>query len=99
MAFCSQRCWLGGLNNCGGDGTEDEEGNRGLCRFPEDEEGLIGDVGFCAQVCDCDDDCAHPDAVCAAFDDAAIEALAGGSGVCLSSQGEDSTAREGLECD
>jgi len=51
-----QPCWFGALNDCG-NLPADDGGNGGLCRFPEEESGLIGDVGFCAQLCDCDDDC------------------------------------------
>lgn len=54
----------------------------GLCRFPEESAGLIGDAGFCAVLCDTDDDCVHPGLGCAPFTDDATEAIVGRAGVC-----------------
>lgn len=79
VAFCSQRCWFGSAENCGDEGAEQSEG---LCRFPEESAGLIGDAGFCAVLCDTDDDCVHPGLGCVAFTDDATEAIVGRAGVC-----------------
>jgi hypothetical protein len=79
-AFCSHRCWLGAASNCGGNGTDVP---RGMCRFPEAADGLIGDTGFCSALCDSVDDCTHPDFVCELFEDAQLEALFESAGVCV----------------
>jgi hypothetical protein len=79
VAFCSQRCWFGSAGNCG---DEDAEGQTGLCRFPEERGGRIGDVGFCAVLCDTDEACVHPELGCQAFEDDATGAIVGRAGVC-----------------
>jgi hypothetical protein len=79
VAFCSQRCWFGTVENCGDEGPDQ---SAGLCRFPEEPGGLIGDVGFCAVLCDTDDECTHPALACAPFEDESTKAIVGRAGVC-----------------
>lgn len=77
-AFCSHRCWFGSADDCGGEGLA---APAGLCRFPEQASGRIGDVGFCALLCDEEADCAHPDLSCDPFD-AELSGIVGRAGVC-----------------
>ncbi len=88
VGFCSQRCRLGSLGDCGASGGSDA---RGLCRFPEREHGAVGDVGFCSLLCDCDTDCGHAEMQCEPFASSTLEALTGALGVCTPSNG--TTAR------
>lgn len=78
-AFCSHRCWFGSTEDCGDEGAAMASG---LCRFPEEPSGLIGDAGFCAVLCDTDADCDHPGLRCDAFD-AELRDIVGRSGVCV----------------
>ena len=45
-------------------------------------EGGIGDLGFCAELCDCDGDCIEPSFVCDAFEDVKLESAFARKGVC-----------------
>jgi hypothetical protein len=55
---------------------------RDLDRNPASEGGGIADVGYCGELCDCDDDCIEPSFVCDAFDDENLERSFGRLGVC-----------------
>lgn len=113
LSFCSHRCKFGAAGNCGAPlvDTEDAEmvsaatdaggdpaGNPGLCRFPEDHGG-VADTAFCTELCNCDEECTHPDAVCDGFDDAELEALTSRLGVCVSPVDPAGDARSGLPCE
>lgn len=76
--FCSGRCIYGSAADCG----DRDLGRPGLCFLPEDE-GSIGDVGFCALLCDCNQQCPNPDMICDPFLDQPLEELLGAKGVCL----------------
>ncbi len=75
VGFCSHRCRLGSADDCG-------QEQSGLCFFPEEDEGSIGDVGFCSLSCDADGDCEHAEMHCEPFGAASLEALTGKRGVC-----------------
>jgi len=76
FAVCSHRCSYGSTAPCTGSGDAP-----GYCLFGA-PGGSLGDVGYCAQVCDCNDTCGHPQAVCDAFTSNGVRDLLGASGVC-----------------
>jgi hypothetical protein len=59
---CSGLCRLGSVG-CG-----EDPGSSGplasLCLFTDDPSSGTGDLGLCASLCDCDDDCGNPALVC-----------------------------------
>lgn len=84
VAFCSNRCWYGSAMNCGSEPPAggEQRSNNGMCWFPEEADGSIGDTGFCALLCDVDEHCAHEGLNCELFDDSAVVAIVGRQGVC-----------------
>lgn len=87
-AVCSGRCTYGGTEPC----TDVDEAP-GFCLFAA-PGGAFGDVGYCAPVCDCNEECAHPQSVCDAFTLDAVRDLLGASGVCAPPE----EGSEGLVC-
>jgi hypothetical protein len=55
-----------------------------------------GDLGYCARVCSCDNDCGRPDAVCEPTPD--IAGKTGRPGVCGSKMFANGTARKNIPC-
>jgi hypothetical protein len=55
-----------------------------------------GDLGYCAKLCDCDDDCKRSDAVCAPQHD--LIARAGRQGMCSSKLTSAGAPRTGIAC-
>jgi hypothetical protein len=55
-----------------------------------------GDLGYCAKLCDCDDECDRVDAVCEP--NSSLESLAGRSGVCGPKQLPSGANRQNLPC-
>jgi len=76
LAFCSHRCVYGSAAPCG-----PLAGAPGLCALSADG-GSLGDVGYCAELCDCSEQCTHPDLHCDAFSSAAVRDRLGKAGVC-----------------
>jgi hypothetical protein len=75
---CSHRCIFGDSADCAGtDGIV----HAGGCVLST-PGGDIGDVGYCAQLCDCPGDCRDPDFVCDPFEDRTLETAFGRKGVC-----------------
>lgn len=74
--FCSHRCLYGDAEACNGDPT-----NPGLCAFAS-PGGSLGDVGYCAELCDCSAECSHSEAQCDPFSSQATRDLLGKAGVC-----------------
>lgn len=78
FGFCSGSCRLGEIG-CGIDpattGVRDS-----YCLFGADPAADFGDLGFCTELCDCNDDCASPDFVCSPVKDLFQEA--GHAGAC-----------------
>lgn len=77
--ICTRRCKFGRTDNCA---PEDYPVSEGGCLFAA-AGGSIGDVGFCGQLCDCDDDCIEIDYLCDAFNDVILETSFGRKGVCV----------------
>lgn len=75
---CTRRCVFGSSDECA---PASGGLRRGGCLFAT-ASGGIGDVGFCGELCDCDDDCIEPSFVCDAFDDPVLEQSFERKGVC-----------------
>jgi hypothetical protein len=91
-AVCSHRCVFGEPGDCFGD---DNDLPVGGCLFTS-EGGEIGDMGYCSQLCDCDQQCFAPEAICDLFEDENLEAAFGRQGVCVLS---DLAIGDGLPCE
>jgi hypothetical protein len=78
IGFCSGTCRLSEIG-CGispsATGPKDA-----FCLFPADPRSDVGDLGFCAETCDCNDDCGSSDFVCAAVP--GLSRVAGHVGAC-----------------
>jgi hypothetical protein len=70
--MCTQSCTIGQI--CG-EGT-------GACVWPRFENFALGDVGYCIQRCDCDDDCVNPVDRCLPWGDPDTERAYGSRGAC-----------------
>jgi hypothetical protein len=77
ISFCSQRCVLGENSQCGTDG---------YCGLLGKKESSRGDVGYCQQVCDCNTQCRHPNALCVV--DETVQEASARAGVCVASPAE-----------
>jgi hypothetical protein len=91
LGFCSGLCKLGEQNGCGFDpqaATVDA-----FCLYQPSQASGFGDVGFCGQLCDCNDDCRNPDFICSGID--GLADLTGHDGVCGPSDGPRDT---GIAC-
>jgi hypothetical protein len=75
---CSRRCVFGSTSECA---PASGSLRRGGCLFVT-MGGGIGDLGYCAELCDCNDDCIEPTFVCDAFNDTKLESAFGRKGVC-----------------
>jgi len=62
VGFCSGYCKLGEQNGCGFDPQATTVDS--FCLFGTSQFSDFADLGFCAQVCDCNDDCLNPDFIC-----------------------------------
>jgi hypothetical protein len=77
-SLCTRRCLFGSTDECA---PELDGRRRGGCLFVT-KGGSVGDLGYCAELCDCNRDCADPSLVCDAFDDPTLEAAFTRKGVC-----------------
>jgi hypothetical protein len=80
-AVCSHRCVFGDTSEC----VDPTAGGRvGGCLFVS-PGGSIGDVGYCATLCDCSGDCPGAADVCDGFDGTGLVTAFGREGVCTDS--------------
>jgi len=87
FGVCSHRCRYGSAEPCaGGDGLT-------FCAYPS-EGGDLGDVGYCAELCDCESECSHDGGACDPFESEAVSMALGAAGVCAAS----TSASEALVC-
>lgn len=89
VGICSHRCVYGSATSCAGAG-----GSPGLCALMA-PGGAFGDVGYCAELCDCNAECAHPDVHCDPFSTQTVRDLTGHAGVCAVTENSE---REELRC-
>jgi len=76
--FCSGTCRLGEIG-CGINPST-SGAHPAYCLFPADQASDFGDLGFCAQTCDCNEECSNPDFVCSPVD--GLTMVAGHTGAC-----------------
>jgi hypothetical protein len=103
--FCQRIEGVPGLNGMCGEpcnygqfcAWEDDQAT-GLCAFTSavDEYPELGDLGFCAALCDCSSQCRTPGFGCVPSD--GLAALTGKPGLCLYPFGEDGAPVETLDC-
>ncbi len=67
-----------------------------FCAIPVAAGSGPGDLGYCAKLCDCDDDCGRQDAVCEA--ESSLVSSAGRHGYCASKALPTGGTRTGLPC-
>lgn len=77
-SLCSKQCVFGESSECA---PSTGGRRRGGCIFASTGGG-IGDLGYCAELCDCSDDCVDSTLVCDAFENRDLEAAFGRKGVC-----------------
>jgi hypothetical protein len=87
FGVCSHRCRYGTAEPCAGSDSTT------FCAYPS-AAGDFGDVGYCAELCDCQGECSHGDAACDPFGSEAVSMLLGAAGVCAAS----TAASETLVC-
>src|SRR5262249_38376803 len=68
-SVCSHPCVFGETSECA---PASGGLRRGGCVFVT-ENGTVGDLGYCGELCDCNDDCIEPTFVCDAFDNVDLE--------------------------
>lgn len=85
-SFCSGSCTLGLRAGCGFDDPLPTGVERGaICLQAQADDGNLGDVGLCFELCDVDGDCAQAAGgwTCAEFNDADAESFFQRAGECL----------------
>jgi hypothetical protein len=70
--LCTQSCTLG--QRCGEDS--------GACVMPRFQDYAVGDIAYCAETCDCNDDCRQPGDACWPWDSAEAAEKFGSAGTC-----------------
>ena len=91
IGFCSGFCKLGEQNGCGFD--PQAKTVDAFCLYQTSQAADFGDLGFCGQVCDCNDDCLSPDFICTAVN--GLSDLIGRGGACGPRQ---SASEKGIAC-
>lgn len=81
-SVCSGFCNLG-EPGCGSDINSDDPFD-GFCVYSVSNPTVtdLGDAGFCGQLCNCNDDCGHPDALCDPLSENAVRNI-GRAGLCV----------------
>lgn len=74
--YCTHRCRFGSTSPCSGDSQAPS-----LCAFAA-PQGSLGDIGYCAQLCNCTEECSHPESACDPFTSQSARDLTGSEGVC-----------------
>jgi hypothetical protein len=92
-AICSHRCTFGDASDCAAAGSKLPS----ACVLVS-PGGTLGDVGYCAELCDCNDDCASAAGICASFDDEVLEDTFGYLGSCTSAFEDSDSPNKGLPC-
>jgi hypothetical protein len=81
VGFCSGYCRLGDRLGCGVDPLSTGP-VAAACLLGTTLDSDYGDLGFCSQLCDCNNDCTDPDFVCDPV--VGLQALSGRVGACTS---------------
>jgi hypothetical protein len=91
IGFCSGYCKLGEQNGCGFNPQATTVDS--FCLFGTSGTSDFADLGFCTQVCDCNDDCLDPDFICSTV--TGLSALIGRPGACGP---KSSSSEKGIAC-
>lgn len=95
--LCTSDCNLAGLISASGCGTDPRSPEvDALCYYAGADDAL-GDVGLCAELCDCDDDCARSDMVCDAMP-TMLQQITGHVGACFVSNPDIDGGTMGIPC-
>jgi hypothetical protein len=79
LALCSYRCVFGSSDECAVEGANPIVG---VCAYTESDI-APGNVGYCAPLCDCNDDCVAPGYACRAFTNENTRLAYGKVGICV----------------
>jgi hypothetical protein len=93
FAACSHRCVFGTSFDCAQSSGEQPA----ACVFVSPGASL-GDIGFCAELCDCNDECTSETFVCRPFDDETLETVFGYLGACGAATDSGGASVEGIPC-
>lgn len=92
--LCSQRCIAGDTNEC----TVSTSSQRtSVCAYQGSLSFAPGNLGYCAPLCDCNDDCVAAGFVCKAFGAGTATAL-GRAGLCYPNVDSTGASQVGLVC-
>jgi hypothetical protein len=94
VGFCSGLCKLGEAG-CGVDITSTDPADA-YCLFGTTAASDLGDIGFCAQLCDCNDDCRNPDFICSTVSGLSMQI--GRIGACGPKSAANSGEPNGIAC-
>jgi len=95
VGFCSGLCKLGEIA-CGVDPSS-KAAIQADCLFGPDQNADLGDLGFCAQLCDCNDDCKDPDFICSTLP-TQLSSQLGRAGGCNPKAGANPGEPNGIKC-
>jgi hypothetical protein len=95
VGFCSGLCKIGEIA-CGVDPSSKSPIGAD-CLFAPDQNADLGDLGFCAQLCDCNDDCKNPDFICSSLPSQLVSQI-GRKGACNPKEGANSGEPNGIKC-
>lgn len=81
---CTGFCTVGSISQLGVCGSSPTPGvpQDAACLVVSDPNGGIGDLGYCGQLCNCDNDCGSPDFVCIKLGNSTLESFLGKTGFC-----------------
>ena len=92
---CSGACTLGAVG-CG-ENRDDGPPYDAFCLLEPSSLSALGDLGYCAKLCDCDGECGRPDAVCQPLA-AQQRSETGRKGSCASTTFVGGSVRPGIPC-
>jgi hypothetical protein len=95
QGFCSGLCKIGEIA-CGVDPTS-KNPIAADCLFAPDMNADLGDLGFCAQLCDCNADCKNPDFICSSLPSQLVSQI-GRKGACNPKAGANPGEANGIAC-
>jgi hypothetical protein len=93
---CSNRCVFGSTSECAGTTSTDR---LGACAYASSSAAAKGSLGYCAALCDCNDDCAASGFVCEAFSSQATAKTLTHQGMCFPSVDSNGVAHIGKSCE
>ncbi len=93
-SVCTHRCAYGNLSDCS---VKDSDPTTAVCAYSGMSSGL-GDLGYCAQLCNCNDQCSAAGFICSAFGDTALVQQLGAVGICAPGVDSSGTRLVGTPC-